>query len=45
MVEEAGLERSEYGLWPATEGWFVLNVRDALGTAMIVPRQERRERS
>ena len=29
MVEEARLERSEHGLSPVTEGWFVLNVRDA----------------
>jgi uncharacterized cupin superfamily protein len=27
-MEEARLERSEHGLWPVTEGWFVLNVRD-----------------
>ena len=29
MVEEARLEKSEHGLWPVTEGWFVVNVRDA----------------
>jgi uncharacterized cupin superfamily protein len=29
MVEEARLERSDYGLTPATEGWFVVNVPDA----------------
>src|SRR6185437_7012418 len=28
-VEEARLERSEAGLAPATDGWFVVNVRDA----------------
>jgi uncharacterized cupin superfamily protein len=28
-VEEARLEQSEHGLSPITEGWFVLNVRDA----------------
>ncbi len=33
MVEEARLETSEHGLWPATEGWFVVNVRDAPWTA------------
>jgi uncharacterized cupin superfamily protein len=32
-VEEARLERSEYGLWPTSEGWFVVNVRDAAWTA------------
>ena len=43
MVEEARLEQSEYGLTAATEGWFVVNVRDgawmtneALGDAFIV---------
>jgi uncharacterized cupin superfamily protein len=30
MVEEARLEESEYGLEPVTEGWFVVNVRDAV---------------
>jgi uncharacterized cupin superfamily protein len=42
-VEEARLEQSEYGLTAATEGWFVVNVRDgawmtneALGDAFIV---------
>src|SRR5207249_1819211 len=29
MVEEARLEDSEYGRVAATEGWFVVNVRDA----------------
>jgi uncharacterized cupin superfamily protein len=29
MVEEARLERNESGLAPVTEGWFVVNVRDA----------------
>jgi uncharacterized cupin superfamily protein len=29
MIEEARLEQSAYGLTPATEGWFVVNVRDA----------------
>jgi len=29
MVEEARLETSEYGLVAETEGWFVVNVRDA----------------
>jgi uncharacterized cupin superfamily protein len=29
VVEEARLERNESGLLPATEGWFVVNVRDA----------------
>jgi uncharacterized cupin superfamily protein len=29
MVEEARLEKSEYGLVAETEGWFVVNVRDA----------------
>jgi uncharacterized cupin superfamily protein len=29
MVEEARLERLESGLAPATDGWFVVNVRDA----------------
>ena len=33
MVEEARLEESDYGLWPVTEGWFVLNVRDGPWTA------------
>jgi uncharacterized cupin superfamily protein len=43
MVEEARLEETEGGLAPATEGWFVVNVRDgrwmtneALGDAFIV---------
>jgi hypothetical protein len=29
MVEEARLERLDAGLTPVTEGWFVVNVRDA----------------
>src|ERR671922_2151055 len=29
LMEEARLERTEYGLGPASEGWFVVNVRDA----------------
>jgi uncharacterized cupin superfamily protein len=29
MVEEARLEKSDAGLAPVTEGWFVVNVRDA----------------
>ena len=29
MVDEARLEKNESGLVPATEGWFVVNVRDA----------------
>ena len=29
MVEEARLEQNESGLEPVTDGWFVLNVRDA----------------
>ena len=29
MVEEASLEQLEAGLTPVTEGWFVVNVRDA----------------
>ena len=29
MVPEAKLEETEAGLVPATEGWFVMNVRDA----------------
>ena len=33
MVEEARLEKSEHGLWPVTEGWFVVNVRDAPWTS------------
>jgi hypothetical protein len=28
VVEEAHLEATEYGLAPATEGWFVVNVRE-----------------
>jgi quercetin dioxygenase-like cupin family protein len=47
MVEEARLEQSEYGLTPATEGWFVVNVRDGawvtnegLGDAFIVEGDE-----
>jgi uncharacterized cupin superfamily protein len=30
MVPEAKLERSEYGLAPTTEGWFVVNVPEAV---------------
>jgi quercetin dioxygenase-like cupin family protein len=29
MIEEARLEQTDYGLAPATEGWFVVNVPDA----------------
>jgi quercetin dioxygenase-like cupin family protein len=29
MVEEARLEKLDAGLTPVTEGWFVVNVRDA----------------
>ena len=29
MVPEATLERTEHGLAPASDGWFVLNLRDA----------------
>ena len=29
MVPEAELERTEHGLRPTTDGWFVLNARDA----------------
>jgi uncharacterized cupin superfamily protein len=29
VVEEARMERTEYGSAPATEGWFAVNVRDA----------------
>src|SRR6188474_55328 len=29
MVEQARMERTEYGSAPATEGWFAVNVRDA----------------
>jgi uncharacterized cupin superfamily protein len=29
MVEEARLEESEAGLAPASDGWFVVNIRDA----------------
>jgi uncharacterized cupin superfamily protein len=43
LVEEARLEDSPGGLAPATEGWFVVNVRDgrwmtneALGDAFVV---------
>jgi uncharacterized cupin superfamily protein len=42
-VEEARLERTDYGLTPATEGWFVVNVPDAawvtnevLGSACVI---------
>jgi uncharacterized cupin superfamily protein len=43
MVEEARLEETDGGLAPATEGWFVVNVRDGrwmtndvLGDAFVV---------
>ena len=29
MVSEAPLERTDHGVRPVGEGWFVLNVRDA----------------
>ncbi len=29
MADEARLERTEYGLTPATEGWFVVNIPEA----------------
>jgi hypothetical protein len=29
VVEEARLEKLDAGLTPVTEGWFVVNVRDA----------------
>jgi len=42
-VEEARLERTEYGLTPVTDGWFVVNVPDAawvrnevLGSACVI---------
>jgi uncharacterized cupin superfamily protein len=28
MVDEARMEKSEYGLGPVSDGWFVVNVRD-----------------
>jgi uncharacterized cupin superfamily protein len=28
-MDEARLERSEFGNWPASEGWFAVNLRDA----------------
>lgn len=28
-MDEARLERTEYGTWPATDGWFAVNLRDA----------------
>ena len=47
MPEEARLERTDYGLTPATDGWFVVNVRDAawvmneaLGAACIIEGDE-----
>jgi uncharacterized cupin superfamily protein len=47
MVEEARLEETDGGLAPATEGWFVVNVRDGrwmtndvLGDAFIVEGEE-----
>jgi len=43
VVEEARLEETEGGLAPATDGWFVVNVRDGrwmtnevLGDAFIL---------
>src|SRR5436309_3898084 len=43
VIEEARLEETEGGLAPATEGWFVVNVRDGrwvtndvLGDAIIL---------
>jgi uncharacterized cupin superfamily protein len=43
MVEEARLEETEGGLAPATDGWFVVNVRDGrwmtndvLGNAFVI---------
>ncbi len=29
MADEARLEESEFGLTPATDGWFVMNIREA----------------
>ena len=34
MVEEARLEETETGLKPVSEGWFVVNVRDASSRAV-----------
>jgi uncharacterized cupin superfamily protein len=46
-IAEARLEQSEYGLTPATDGWFVVNVRDAgwvhnevLGSACVIEGDE-----
>jgi uncharacterized cupin superfamily protein len=43
MIEEARLEQTDYGLTPATEGWFVVTVPDAawvtnevLGSACVL---------
>jgi uncharacterized cupin superfamily protein len=43
MTEEAHLEQTDYGLTPATDGWFVVNVPDAawmtnevLGSACVL---------
>jgi uncharacterized cupin superfamily protein len=43
LIEEARLEQTDYGLTPATEGWFVVNVPDAawvtnevLGSACVI---------
>ena len=30
MVPEAKLERTEHGLVPRVDGWFVINARDAV---------------
>ena len=42
-VDEARLEQTDYGLTPATDGWFVVNIRDAawvtnevLGAACVI---------
>jgi uncharacterized cupin superfamily protein len=47
MVEEARLEETEGGLAPATDGWFVVNVRDGrwmtnevLGDAFVIEGDE-----
>ena len=29
MIEEARLEKSEHGVVPTTDGWFVVNAREA----------------
>ncbi len=36
MVEEARLEQTGTGLGPTSEGWFVVNVRDARWMAGVV---------